>query len=641
MLTPKRPQVYSLRARVLAIVLVIFSPLFGLIALNYQEQRAYAEEKANTEALLITQNLATQHSQEIESAQQLLITLAEIPIVQTQNIETCNEVFARLLEQYAGKYSNIAQLDLEGTIICSSLPEALGLNYGEEQWFKDLTQTRQITFDSYRIGRITGLPVLPINYPVLNAQGELTGVVSVTLSLEWFSTFLSISSIPPQTNLTVLDRNDIILARFPDPETWVGKTHPNQFLIEEIHQRNGEGNLRTTGLDGKSRLYGFAPLQPTASGVYITVGIAEEVAFKDANNVRNRSLIVLFIAIVLTFVLAWIGSSMIVRPVNHLVKTSHNLSTGDLRSRVQIKSSIAELDQLAETFNSMADSIEQRVEQRTRELREANEKLQEEIRLRRRIERQLTRNAIRLRQSNAALENFAYIASHDLQEPLRKVQAFGSRLQGKYHDVLGQEGDDYLNRMMAATSRMQQLIRDLLSYSRVSSQVKPFVQVDLNQIVKEVITTDLDTQLEETGGKIELEKLPTLEAEPSQMHQLFLNLLHNALKYHHPERPPHVKISVSQIEMDDISDSPGGKIKSYQISVQDNGIGFDEKYADRIFNLFERLHGRSEYDGTGIGLAICRKIIERHNGTIIATSEAGVGSKFIVTLPANQDEGNK
>ncbi len=625
----------------LAIVLVIFSPLFGLIALNYQEQREYAEAKASTEALLITKNLATQHSQQIESAQQLLITLAEIPIVKTQNVEVCNDVFARLLEQYAGKYSNIAQLDLEGTVICSSLPEALGLNYAEEQWYKDLIQTHNITFGSYRTGRITGLPVLPINYPVLNEQGELQGIVSVTLSLEWFSTFLDTSTIPPQTNITVLNQNDIILAYYPDPEQWIGQVHPNRTLTEEIHKYNEEGNFRTVGIDGKPRLYGFTPLQPTVSGVYITVGIAEEVAFKDANEVRNRSLTVLFIAIALTFALAWIGSSMIVRPVNHLVDTSRNLSTGDLRSRVQMKSSISELDQLAETFNTMADSIEQRVEQRTRELREANEKLQEEIRLRRRIERQLTRNAIRLRQSNAALENFAYIASHDLQEPLRKVQAFGSRLQGKYHEALGQEGVDYLNRMMAATNRMQQLIRDLLSYSRVSSQTTPFVQVDLNRIVKEVIDTDLDTQLEETGGKIELEKLPTLEAEPSQMHQLFLNLLHNALKYHHPERPPHVKISVAQIEMDDIGDSPGGKIKSYQISVQDNGIGFDEKYADRIFNLFERLHGRSEYDGTGMGLAICRKIIERHNGTIVATSEVGVGSKFIVTLPVNQDEGNK
>ncbi|MBZ0306769.1 MAG: HAMP domain-containing protein, partial [Anaerolineae bacterium] len=408
--SPQKPQVSSLRARVLAVVLVIFSPLFGLIALNYQEQRTYAEEKANTEALLITTNLATQHSQQIESAEQLLITLAKIPIVQTQDIEACNTLFAELLEQYSGKYSNIALVDLEGITVCSAVPEAIGFSYVEERWFQELLQTHNITFGSYRIGRVSGLPVMPINYPVLNAQGELQAIVSVVLSLQWFSNIVNIDDIPPQTHITVLDRDDIILARYPDPEKWIGQLYPNPALTKEIHQRNEEGNFRTLGIDDKTRLYAFTPLHPVSSGVYITVGIAEEVAFNDANGVRDRSLLALFLAILLTLLLAWIGSSMIVRPVKHLVETSQNLSTGDLRSRVQIKSSISELDQLADAFNAMAESIEQRVEQRTREFREANEKLQEEIRLRRRIERQLTRNAVRLRQSNAALENFAYIA---------------------------------------------------------------------------------------------------------------------------------------------------------------------------------------------------------------------------------------
>ena len=301
------------------------------------------------------------------------------------------------------------------------------------------------------------------------------------------------------------------------------------------------------------------------------------------------------------------------------------------------------------------DALEQRVKQRTAKLKRVNANLQAEIAERRASERKLNQAALKLKISNRALQDFAYVASHDLQEPLRKIQAFGDRLQVKYAEELGEQGQDYLRRMRNAAERMQSLIRDLLIYSRITTKIQPFVSTDLNVIVKGVLS-DLETRIEQTSGQICLGKLPTIEADPLQMRQLFQNLISNALKFHQPELAPRVKISqvlVAESESvvralrDPYPKSVGASRNHMQTSplsnfvklrIEDNGIGFDEKYLDRIFTPFQRLHGRSEYEGTGMGLAICRKIVERHGGVLLAQSLPKRGSTFTIALPMSQPQ---
>ena len=243
-----------------------------------------------------------------------------------------------------------------------------------------------------------------------------------------------------------------------------------------------------------------------------------------------------------------------------------------------------------------------------------------------------------LARSNSELQEFAYIASHDLQEPLRKIQAFGDRLQAQYSEKLGDRGQDYLARMQYAAARMQALIHDLLSLSQVTTKAQPFAMVDLNQVTQEVLL-DLELAIEQTGGRVEVGQLPTIEADPLQIRQLIQNLISNALKFHSAEVTPVIKVSSQMLEVEQ------GVIEKLvvtlcQITIEDNGIGFDEKYLDRIFNVFQRLHNRSEYEGTGMGLAICRKVAERHGGSITALSTPGQGATFIVTLPIKQAEEN-
>ncbi len=229
----------------------------------------------------------------------------------------------------------------------------------------------------------------------------------------------------------------------------------------------------------------------------------------------------------------------------------------------------------------------------------------------------------KLEWSNRELQDFAYIASHDLQEPLRAIQAFGERLKVKNGDNLTEEGQDYLERMQAAAGRMRVLIHDLLAFSRVTTKAKPFSAVDLTQMTR-LAVTDLHNSLQEVEGTVEIGELPILEADATQMRQLMQNLIGNALKFHREDELPAVKVSC-QILAEDV-----------QIVVEDNGIGFDQKYAARIFTPFQRLHSQRKYAGTGIGLAICRKIVERHHGTISVESVLGQGTRFIVVLPKKQ-----
>ncbi|HVF46068.1 MAG TPA: PAS domain S-box protein [Pyrinomonadaceae bacterium] len=252
------------------------------------------------------------------------------------------------------------------------------------------------------------------------------------------------------------------------------------------------------------------------------------------------------------------------------------------------------------------EMLEQRVDERTTELKESN---------------------LALERSNKDLEQFAAVASHDLQEPLRKIQAFGDRLRERSGDEIGEEGLYSLERMIDAASRMRGLIEALLTFSRVTTKAQRSVPVDLGAAAREVVS-DLEALIHKTAGRVEVGALPTIAADPQQMRQLLLNLIANGLKFHKPGVPPVVRVEGRMLAVD--------SEKMCELSVSDNGIGFDEQYRERIFEVFERVHSRQQYEGTGMGLAICRRIAERHGGTVSANAGEDGGATFLVKLPVRQ-----
>lgn len=247
----------------------------------------------------------------------------------------------------------------------------------------------------------------------------------------------------------------------------------------------------------------------------------------------------------------------------------------------------------------------------------------------------------KLERRNRALRDFAYIASHDLQEPLRKIRSFSSLVLDDYGEAVAGSGRHYLERMHDAAERMSRLINDLLVYSRITTRANPFEPVDLETVAQNV-RNDLDLQIKDVGGTVEVGSLPTVEADPTQMRQLLQNLIGNGLKFHKPDVPPRVRVQAT-VEPASEELQQAGRLDASctqvcRLTVSDNGIGFEESHKDRIFTPFKRLHGRDEYEGTGMGLAICRRIAERHGGDISVSSRPGEGTTFTVLLPMDRTE---
>lgn len=385
-------------------------------------------------------------------------------------------------------------------------------------------------------------------------------------------------------------------------------------------------------------------------GWYVIV----EVSQREAHAPSQNALLATVMLTLLLGVMVMSGNSIfmrrsIFRPLQQLSAGAVRLGEGDLQHRISIRRQ-DEIGAITDAFNEMANAIEHR----NTEIMEKNQALTEEI-----ASHRLTQEKLRLlnasleerivqrthdlevltadlMRSNKELQDFAYIASHDLQEPLRKVRSFGDRLAARSAVQLDDVSKDYLVRMQNAAARMQALIESLLAYSRVTTKAQPATLVDLQAIVAEVLS-DLENQIERLHGHVTVGKLDIVPADPLQMRQLLQNLIGNALKFHRPEVPPEVHVAGQWISASDAERSAGVPFSPssvvYSLSVTDNGIGIDSQYFDRIFQMFQRLHGRNEYEGTGVGLAICRKIVERHNGAIVVHSQPGAGTSFVVLWP--------
>ena len=245
---------------------------------------------------------------------------------------------------------------------------------------------------------------------------------------------------------------------------------------------------------------------------------------------------------------------------------------------------------------------------------------------RRSYEQRIQQHNEALERSNKELEEFAFIASHDLREPLRKIISFSHLLLSNEYGKFTEEGQEFTHYIVSAAERMRELLESLLSYSRITSQGRRFIETDIAQVVEQV-QADLQLTIEETQATLEIGELSKIDADSSQLRQLLQNLVSNALKYRHPERPPYILIQGESLPDD-----------RYRLVVSDNGIGFDPRYNEQVFEVFKRLHGRSEYPGTGMGLAICRKIVDRHNGVIMANGREHEGTTFIIDLPVRQQQ---
>ncbi len=428
------------------------------------------------------------------------------------------------------------------------------------------------------LNRIDGRPTIPLSRPIADADGRFKGVVSVAFDPMFLVKALEKLLIEEPGGISVIRRDGIFLARLPDPETSLGRSTAMSPLFQTYLPQAPSGVVRFVSVtDGNDKIVSYGTLDRYP--VVVTIGMTRKTAFADFH---REAAWIAAVVITLSAALFWLAT---------------------LSDRREYSRRL-----LAASLERQSHVLEEQVADRTRHLRITQAAAEEKAR--------------QLAVANADLEQFTHVAAHDLQEPLRSITSFVQLLQHRYRNRLDLEANEFIDYTVAGTKRMQQQLLDLLAYSQIRSQGYSFASVNLNAVAAEAKDM-LAEEIGRHGAALHIGDLPTLTADREQMVTLFENLIANAAKYHRPGHPSSIDVGA---EIDEVS---GG----WTFWVRDDGIGVEPQYAERIFTIFQKLHGREEDEGTGIGLAICKRIVERHGGSIWVEPSPGGGATFRFTLP--------
>lgn len=588
-------------------------PALGLALYHGLSQLQQAREKAKNEAANRALVLAGVQRELANSARQIIGTLAATTVVRVIDPQGCTQLFSQLLKQSGDGVANILTVSAMGDRIAEAVPDAgdffppdhnpLGqANYANRTWFKEVTNTGKFYAGHFTLTP-QGKPVMVIACPSRSWDGSVKAVVAACLTLDALIHRIKEVPPPPGSMVSVVAASGTMLFCMPDACKHVGGKVVACPLTGMI--TNGQsGNAEMTDPEGIPRLVGFARLLPKmlSDSPVLYVAIPRAEAYAKAQSMLWGQVLWLILVGVVGLGAAWtVGSRLLIRPITALMDASEAIGRGESSTRLTESPKVSELKRLGKAFDTMAEELEER-------------------------ERGLVRLTDDLRNSNRDLEQFAYIASHDLQEPLRKVISFADLLTKRYSDQLDETGQRYIHYMVDGARRMSQLINHLLAYSRIGTRGKTFAPMDLGEAL-DIALDNLQLTLEQTGAIVHRpEALPTVTADIAQIGQLFQNLIGNALKYRNEEITPEVAVSAKRSD------------DAWEIAVADNGIGIAPQHFDRVFRMFQRLHTAKEHPGSGIGLSFCKRIIERHGGRIWVESEAGKGSTFFFTLPDRKEE---
>ena len=501
--------------------------------------------------------------------------------------------------------AEIAVLDMEGKVVASTHEAWLGKDLSEQEAFK---QAIGEAYGATHVGQPRYSPFLDVNSIFVSApltsrnDAEKIGVIVNAYDLSALSEITTDRVGMGETGEVYLVNSDGMMlteSRFIE----------NAVLKEKVDtepvRRIAAGGSEMTGIYPNYR-----SVSVVGASAYIpeyTWTLLAEIDKSEAfASLRTLGIVSLVVGLVTAAVAASVGiifATSTARPVRRLTDATERLAGGDLDYRVKVVHK-DELGILANSFNNMAEGLSKEMSQRKK------------------AEKQLEKTVAELQRSNAELQQFANVASHDLQEPLRMVASYVQLLERRYKGKLDADADDFINFAVDGATRMQVLINDLLAYSRVSTRGKYFEPTDSSAVLKQAVA-NLQVAIEEGGAEVTCDALPTVMADATQLGQVFQNLMGNGIKFCTNE-PPRIHVSAEQ------------KGCEWVFSIHDNGIGIDRQYFERIFVMFQRLHSKSEYSGTGIGLTICRRIVERHGGRIWVESEPGKGSTFYFAIPVRR-----
>jgi signal transduction histidine kinase len=608
----------GLRFRLFLLVLLAILPALFLVVYSAVEQRETAKDEAIKTGFRLVGLAAANQKQQIEATRQLLQTLSQLKEVRPEKRTECEALLTNLLELHP-VYANIVAIDANGHAFASAVPTNRN-DYREQTVFKEARESLKFVVGEYRVDPVSRRATIDLAQPVRDSEKGLVAVIAASLDLGWVSVMAAKLDLAEGSTLTVVDRHGTVLVRYSLPES-----HQN-FLGQKIQVGSGHGASRMKqgqdfhwvggGLDKVRRLYTATPLTRTGglADAYVVLGVPVHVAYAQANRMLGQNLLFLGLVGALALGAAWSGGDFfILRHIRALVAAARRMCAGDLTARSGVGHDPGEVGQLARSFDEMAVSLEQRVQElqvTEAELKALNEELEQRV-----LDR-----TMELKRSNEDLEQFAYVASHDLQEPLRMVHNYLQLLRQRYQDKLDDNAKDFIGFALDGATRMHELIQDLLTYSRVGTHGKEFAMVDCREAFDRAVA-NLSLAIEESGASVTHDPLPIISGDIVQLTQLFQNLIANAIKFR-GDRSPEVRIGAERRDAE------------WDLTVSDNGIGIAEQDFQRIFVVFQRLHSREKYPGTGIGLSVCKKIVERHGGRIWVESRLGRGTTFHIILPA-------
>ena len=610
--SPRSLRPGGLRGILMALVLLAVLPALGLALHNGLTQLDQAREEAKAEAASKALSLAGVQGELTRAARQLIETLAATTVVRVIDPQGCARLFSQRIDQSDGGLVNILAVSGTGERIAEAVADAgdfappsrnpLGqVSYADRDWFREAVATGAFYAKPFAMAP-DGRPIMVIACPARGWDGTVKAVVAACLTLDALD--VRLGAVPPPTGsqVGVLDARGRRLWSPPQADAPAGPPMADGAdspLAKAVLARQAGGS-EVADLDGAPRLVGFARLLPDfpdSPTVFVAIPRAE--AYAKVQALLRRQILWLVLVGVVGLGAAWIlGSRLLVRPVTALLAATEAIGRGESGTRIADTARVSELARLGRAFNAMADDLEER-------------------------ERGLIQLTADLRNSNRDLEQFAYVASHDLQEPLRKITSFADLLTRRYAGQFDETGQRYINYMVDGARRMSQLITHLLAYSRLGTHGKAFAAMDVGAAL-DIALDNLQLTLEQTEAVVHRSDLPTVTGDPAQIGQLFQNLVGNALKYRGQATP---EITVAAHRLDD----------AWEITVADNGLGIASQHHERIFRMFQRLHTAKDYPGAGIGLSFCKRIVERHGGRIWVESEAGQGSTFHFTLPDREE----
>jgi len=593
---------HSLRATLMGLVLLAILPALGLALYHGLVLRAQARSEAQAEAVRQARNLAAVQKEHYEAVRRLVETLAATTVVRVIDPKGCSLLFSQLKTQAGERLANILAVSAAGEVIGQAVPEAGDLfapettpmgtpTYAGRNWFKSVSQTRACVSEPFALTP-DGRPAMTVACPALGWDGQVKAMVAAAMTLD---SLLRSADAATSGVVGVLAPDGLLLAVHPAETAAVGLDVGDSGLAQTVLARSG-GSAETLGLGGSPKLVGFDRLLPVLPGsptVFVEIPLEE--AYAPARKLLVEQTLWLALVGLVGLGVAWaLGFRLVVRPITAMAGAAEAIGRGEFSIRLEADGQALELARLGRAFNRMAEGLEER-------------------------QAELDKKTKELENSNKDLEQFAYVASHDLQEPLRKITSFADLLAKRCSGQLDDNGQRYVAYMVDGARRMSQLITHLLDFSRIGSRGKAFVPADLNEPL-DIALDNLELPLTENQAVVSRGTLPMVTADAAQLCQLFQNLIGNAIKYR-GEAPPAIAVTAERRD------------GSWVVAVADNGPGIPPQHHERIFRMFQRLQADQDRRGAGIGLAFCKRIVERHGGRIWVESEEGRGSTFYFTLP--------